>query len=121
MCRPLVVGTLGVLEQMRDVLHSGQRLHPVVSPGEGQYTLGTVDVLDLSAEHPGPFPLSIAAKENGAAAVAYVEKAIALAQAGEVDAIATAPLIKRPCAPLGTHTMATRSYWRSKPARKSTP
>lgn len=93
-CRPLVVGTLGVLEHLRDVLHSGQRLHPVASPGDGQYTLGTVDVLDLSADYPGPFPLSIAAQENGAAAVAYVEKAIALATAGEVDAIATAPLNK---------------------------
>jgi 4-phospho-D-threonate 3-dehydrogenase / 4-phospho-D-erythronate 3-dehydrogenase len=38
--------------------------------------------------------LGIAAKENGAAAVAYVERAIALAITGEVDAIATAPLNK---------------------------
>jgi 4-hydroxythreonine-4-phosphate dehydrogenase len=93
-CRPLVVGTLGVLEQTRHVLRSDQRLQPIANPGEGQYTLGTVDVLDLSAEHPGPFALGIAAPDNGAAAVAYVEKAIALATAGEVDAIATAPLNK---------------------------
>jgi 4-hydroxythreonine-4-phosphate dehydrogenase len=53
-----------------------------------------VDVLDLAEEHPGPFPWGIVAKENGAAAVAYVEKAIALALSGEVDAIATAPLNK---------------------------
>jgi 4-hydroxythreonine-4-phosphate dehydrogenase len=94
MCRPLVVGTLGVLKQMRDVLQSGQHLHALRGPTEGRYTLGTVDVLDLAAEHPGPFPLGVAAKENGGAAVAYVEKAIALALAGEVDAIATAPLNK---------------------------
>ncbi len=93
-CRPMVLGTLGVLEQMRDVLQSGQHLQPVSSPGAGRYMPGTVDVLDLSTEHPGPFPLGVAAKENGAAAVAYVEKAIALAVAGEVDAIATAPLNK---------------------------
>ena len=94
MCRPLVMGTLAVLEHIRDVLQSGQRLRAVASPGEGQYTPGMVDVLDLSAEHPGPFPLGVAAKENGAAAVAYVEKAIALALAGDVDAIATAPINK---------------------------
>jgi 4-phospho-D-threonate 3-dehydrogenase / 4-phospho-D-erythronate 3-dehydrogenase len=94
MCRPLVVGTLGVLEQMRDVLQSDQHLQAVSKPAAGQFTPGTVDVLDLSAEHPGPFPLGVAAKDNGAAAVAYVEKAIALAMAGEVDAIATAPLNK---------------------------
>jgi 4-hydroxythreonine-4-phosphate dehydrogenase len=93
-CRPLVIGTLAVLEQMRDVLQSGQRLQAVADPAAGRYTLGTVDVLDLSAEHPGPFPLGVATKEGGAAAVAYVEKAIALALAGEVDAIATAPLNK---------------------------
>jgi 4-hydroxythreonine-4-phosphate dehydrogenase len=93
-CRPLVVGTLGVLTGMRDVLQSGQRLHAVASPTDGRYVPGSVDVLDLSAEHPGPFPLSVVAKENGAAAVAYVEKAIALAMAGEVDAIATAPINK---------------------------
>jgi 4-hydroxythreonine-4-phosphate dehydrogenase len=93
-CRPLVVGTLAVLEQTRDVLRSDQRLHAVASPDAGRYASGTVDVLDLSAEHPGPFPPGIAAKDNGAAAVAYVEKAIALAVAGDVDAIATAPLNK---------------------------
>jgi 4-phospho-D-threonate 3-dehydrogenase / 4-phospho-D-erythronate 3-dehydrogenase len=93
-CRPLVVGTLGVLEQIRDVLQSNQRLQPVSSPAVGRYIPGTVDVLDLSTEHPGPFPLGVAAKENGAAAVAYVEQAIAMAMAGEVDAIATAPLNK---------------------------
>jgi 4-hydroxythreonine-4-phosphate dehydrogenase len=53
-----------------------------------------VDVLDLADEQPGPFPVGVAAKENGAAAVAYVEKAIGLALSGEVDAIATAPLNK---------------------------
>jgi 4-hydroxythreonine-4-phosphate dehydrogenase len=53
-----------------------------------------VDVLDLTDDYPGPFPLGLVAKENGAAAVAYVEKAIALALSGEVDAIATAPLNK---------------------------
>jgi 4-hydroxythreonine-4-phosphate dehydrogenase len=94
LCRPLVVGTLAVLERTRDLLGSGQRLQPIASPAQGRYTPGSVDVLDLSAEHPGPFPLGVATKEGGAAAVAYVEKAIALAMAGEVDAIATAPLNK---------------------------
>jgi 4-phospho-D-threonate 3-dehydrogenase / 4-phospho-D-erythronate 3-dehydrogenase len=93
-CRPLVIGTLGTLERMRDVLQSGQHLHVVPNPTDGRYTLGGVDVLDLAHEHPGPFPLGIAAKDNGAAAVAYVERAIALALSGEVDAIATAPLNK---------------------------
>jgi 4-hydroxythreonine-4-phosphate dehydrogenase len=94
LCRPLVVGTLGVLTQIRDVLQSAQHLQAVRSPAEGRYTLGTVDVLDLADEHPGPFLSGVAAKENGAAAVAYVERAIALALTGEVDAIATAPLNK---------------------------
>jgi 4-hydroxythreonine-4-phosphate dehydrogenase len=94
MCRPLVVGTMAVLEQMRDVLHSGQHLQAVHTPAAGRYTLGTVDVLDLSAEHPGPFPFGVVTQANGAAAVAYVDKAIALALASQVDAIATAPLNK---------------------------
>jgi 4-hydroxythreonine-4-phosphate dehydrogenase len=93
-CRPLVIGTLGTLERTRDVLQSGQHLAVVRDPTAGRYTLGSVDVLDLAHEHPGPFPLGIAAKDNGAAAVAYVERAIALALSGEVDAIATAPLNK---------------------------
>jgi 4-phospho-D-threonate 3-dehydrogenase / 4-phospho-D-erythronate 3-dehydrogenase len=94
MCRPLVLGTLAVLEQARETLRSQQILHAVVRPADGHYTMGRVDVLDLAAEHPGPFPLGEATKEGGAAAVAYVEKAIALALAAEVDAIATAPLNK---------------------------
>jgi 4-hydroxythreonine-4-phosphate dehydrogenase len=94
LCRPLVLGTLATLERVRDVLRSGQHLQAVSSPADGRYVLGTVDVLDLAREHPGPFQLGIAAKDNGAAAVAYVERAIALALSGEVDAIATAPLNK---------------------------
>lgn len=94
MCRPLVVGTLAVLEQARDSLRSDQRLQPVASPAEGRYAARTVDVLDLTAEHPGPFPLGVATKEGGAAAVAYVERAITLAIGREVDAIATAPINK---------------------------
>jgi 4-hydroxythreonine-4-phosphate dehydrogenase len=94
LCRPLVLGTLGTLEQMRDVLRSHQQLHVVRSPADGRYTLGSVAVLDLTDEHPGPFALGVAAKDNGAAAVAYVERAIMLALTGEVDAIATAPLNK---------------------------
>ncbi|MBI3326011.1 MAG: 4-hydroxythreonine-4-phosphate dehydrogenase PdxA [Nitrospinae bacterium] len=93
-CRPLVVGTLAVLEEACGMLGSGQRLQPVASPAEGRYTLGSVDVLDLAAEHPGPFSRGVATKEGGAAAVAYVEKAIALAMGREVDAIATAPINK---------------------------
>jgi 4-hydroxythreonine-4-phosphate dehydrogenase len=93
-CRPLVIGALGVLGHTRDLLHSGQSLRPIATPADGLYTLGTVDVLDLSAEHPGPFPLGVATEEGGAAAVSYVEKAIALAMAGAVDAIATAPINK---------------------------
>jgi 4-phospho-D-threonate 3-dehydrogenase / 4-phospho-D-erythronate 3-dehydrogenase len=103
MCRPLVVGTLAVLEQTRDMLHSPQHLQLVQEPDQGQYRPGTVDVIDLSATHPGPFPLGVVAKENGAAAVAYVEKAIALALAGEVDAIATAPLNKEAMRAAGFH------------------
>jgi 4-hydroxythreonine-4-phosphate dehydrogenase len=94
LCRPLVIGTMAVLEQMRDVLRSGQHLQAVANPAVGRYTPGHVDVLDLSADHPGPFPLGVVSKEAGAAAVAYVEKGIALALAGEVEAIATAPLNK---------------------------
>jgi 4-phospho-D-threonate 3-dehydrogenase / 4-phospho-D-erythronate 3-dehydrogenase len=94
MCRPLVLGTLSILAHIQGVLGSGQSLRPVANPAEGRYTPGSVDVLDLSAEHPGPFPLGIATREGGAAAVAYVEKAIALAMAGEVEAIATAPINK---------------------------
>jgi 4-hydroxythreonine-4-phosphate dehydrogenase len=93
-CRPLVIGSLAVLEEMRRVLQSDQHLHPVLTPAAGDYTAGTVDVLDLSTDHLGPFPLGVVSQPAGAAAVAYVEKGIALAMAGEVDAIATAPLNK---------------------------
>ena len=94
LCRPLLIGTRAVLEQTCALLASGQTLQPVARPHDGQYTSGHVDVLDLSAEHPGPFPLGVVSKEGGAAAVAYVEKAIALALGREVDAIATAPINK---------------------------
>ena len=94
MCRPLVVGTLAVLEQMRDVLRSGQYLHLVAAPQMDAIPSARWMCSTLRTSILVHFQLGVAAKENGAAAVAYVEKAIALALSGEVDAIATAPLNK---------------------------
>jgi 4-hydroxythreonine-4-phosphate dehydrogenase len=94
LCRPLLLGTLAVVEQTRMRLGSDQQLHAIADPAAGEYVPGHVDVLDLSPEHPGPFPLGVVSKEGGAAAVAYVEKAIALALAKDVEAIATAPINK---------------------------
>ena len=48
-CRPLVIGDCSFLEWAKEVTgHSELLIHPVQSPEEGYYRVGTIDVLDMA-------------------------------------------------------------------------
>ena len=66
----------------------------MAEPRGGRYVHGTVDVLDLANVDPGTLRMGVIQPEAGRAAGQAIERAIRLAQAGEIDAIATAPLNK---------------------------
>jgi 4-hydroxythreonine-4-phosphate dehydrogenase len=101
-CRPLVIGDAGRLEEAVLLCKLALKVARVASPDAGAYARGVIDCLDL-----GLVPKGLAfgklSKAAGEAAYRYVARATALAVAGEVDAICTAPLNKEALNLAGHH------------------
>lgn len=94
-CRPLVVGDIRALRRALSWLPNLKfSFNVVTQPDEGRYVAGTVDVLDLHDVDPDDCPVGEVSAAGGRAAVEAVFRACDLAMAGEVDAMATAPLNK---------------------------
>ncbi len=92
-CCPLVIGDARVLAAPKfaaaiadvDVIHA---------MSEADYTRGRVTLLDLQNLDPDTVTVGQMSPIAGRAAVEYVLKATELAQSGEIEAVATAPLNK---------------------------
>ena len=92
--RAVVVGDAGRLKLAADLLpRGGPRLRPVGSVAEARFEPGTVNVLDLD-NVPADLPWGELSAAAGRAGYAYVERAAALALAGEVAGVCTAPINK---------------------------
>jgi 4-hydroxythreonine-4-phosphate dehydrogenase len=92
--RPVVVGDLGALERAAHVVDRTVALRPADPPfstllGDEAVAVHAVGALNLLS-----IPFGQVSAEAGAAAVAYLERAIDLAKAGAVDGIVTAPINK---------------------------
>src|SRR6266496_2744223 len=92
--RPLVIGDRMALERAAMALGASLNLNLVTSPAAGTYRLGTVDLYDVASPDLGGLEWGRVQPEAGRAAFRYVETATRLALAGEVEAMATAPLNK---------------------------
>ena len=92
-CRPLVIGDVRRLRRAVDISRVAVELRPVLSTTEAAFEPGVVDCVDLGLI-PDDLPFGQVSPVAGDAAFRYVERAIALAVAGEVDAICTAPINK---------------------------
>ncbi|MBI2527741.1 MAG: 4-hydroxythreonine-4-phosphate dehydrogenase PdxA [Candidatus Rokubacteria bacterium] len=93
-CRALVVGDGATLQATLDLLHSPLRLHAVSGLAECAFAPGTIECLDLRNVDPAALPKGAVSPEAGRAAYAYIERAVALCQDGQLDAIVTAPINK---------------------------
>nr|MBC7244821.1 4-hydroxythreonine-4-phosphate dehydrogenase PdxA [Chloroflexota bacterium] len=94
LCRPLVIGDARVLTRAAELRRLPLIVRPVAKVSEARFAYGTVDVLDLANVELERLQIGQVSALAGKAAVEYVIKAVQLAQAGEVDAIATGPLNK---------------------------
>jgi len=92
-CRPLVVGDAGRLEEAIVLCKVPLRVARIAGPESGAYAPGVVDCIDVGLV-PHGLPFGLLSKAAGEAAYRYIERATALAVAGEVDAICTAPINK---------------------------
>lgn len=91
--RAVVIGDAAWLQQ--HAMHWAPRLsiRPVQNIHDLRHESGVLDVLDL-ANVPENLSIGRATAEGGRAAVAYIQKAVELAQAQDVQAITTAPINK---------------------------
>lgn len=93
--RPLVIGSKRVLQ--RALTYPGMPaavLHTVQRAADGDYRAGVVNLLDLDNVDMSRFEIGRVSGMCGRAAYEYIEAAIALANAGEADAVATTPINK---------------------------
>jgi 4-phospho-D-threonate 3-dehydrogenase / 4-phospho-D-erythronate 3-dehydrogenase len=93
-CRPIVIGSLAVMEYYRDLYKSHLGFQSVHHPSESQFRYGTLDVLDLGLIDTTRLRIGEVAAEPGNAAVVYTKEAGRLAMEGTIEAIVSAPLNK---------------------------
>lgn len=92
-CVPIVLGDSGQMWRANDILHRHVPVVPIGSLGDVPRNERAVFVLQVGTL-PADLPLGELSEEAGEAAYRYVAKAVEFAQAGEIDAICTAPLNK---------------------------
>src|SRR5215212_6836686 len=91
--RPLGIGDAARLRQAGRIAAVPLEVRAVAQLAVGAFRHGTVDCVDL-ALIPDNLPWGRLSPVAGDAAFRYIERAVALARAGEADAICTAPLNK---------------------------
>ncbi len=92
-CKPLIIGDANRLRQAGEIVGSSLKVRTVSGPKEIVFEYGAVDCIDLGLI-PDDLPWGKLSPLAGDAAFRYIERAVALASANEVDAICTAPLNK---------------------------
>lgn len=91
--KPLVFADRAVLVQTIDMLGKTITLHDVQMPSEGHYRAGCVDFIDVGSLD-GPIAYGEVSAAGGHAGYTYLDRAIDVALAGDIDGLATAPLNK---------------------------
>ena len=92
-CRPLVVGDTVRLGRAAAICNVHAAVRPVDNPANAAFEVGTIDCIDLGLI-PQDLPFGTLSAVAGDAAFRYIERAVALALAGSVEAICTAPINK---------------------------
>ncbi|MEI6510362.1 MAG: 4-hydroxythreonine-4-phosphate dehydrogenase PdxA, partial [bacterium] len=93
-CRPLAVGDPAFLAKAEQFCRTGASLHCVRQPEEGLFRPGSIDVLKVESPHAEEIRWGEIQAEAGRCAYQTIIKATELALAGQVQAIATAPIHK---------------------------
>jgi 4-hydroxythreonine-4-phosphate dehydrogenase len=88
-----VIGDEAILRRAIRLIDAGIALRPIATPAEAEPAAGRLDVL-VASRLPGDLAFGRIDARAGAAAHGYVMHAIALAAAGEIGAMVTAPLNK---------------------------
>lgn len=93
-CKPLVIGSLAVLQRIEQVVKTGCTFHVVKEPADGNYEHGTVDLTDLGNTDVQKLQFGVVQADAGRAAYEYIARSSQLAMSGKLAAIATTPINK---------------------------
>jgi 4-hydroxythreonine-4-phosphate dehydrogenase len=102
-CAPIVIGAHDVMQRTVKQLRLKLTVRPIDGHEGHAPRAGEIAVLDPLARPLGPFPLGVAAPETGAASVAFIKKAVHLAQTGCIDGMVTGPINKEAINMAGCH------------------
>jgi 4-hydroxythreonine-4-phosphate dehydrogenase len=93
MANVVVVGDASVLRAAVERCESSLTIQPIDAISEASFDPDAVSVLDLGMVT--DLEYGVVREDYGAASLAYIERAIELAQSGEIDAITTGPIHKQ--------------------------
>lgn len=93
-CRPLLIGDAKAVERAMGSTGVKLAINPVTKASEGKYELGTIDLVDLQNVDIDTLEWGKVQAQAGKASFEYIVRSIEMAQAGEVDAVATGPINK---------------------------
>ena len=103
LCRPLVIGSRPVMEETVRWLRLPLKVIPVAEHEIWLLRSGCLGVLDPLERPLGKFPIGAVSEKAGAASVAFILKAVHLAQMRSLDAIVTGPINKEAINLAGYH------------------
>jgi 4-hydroxythreonine-4-phosphate dehydrogenase len=92
-CRPLVIGDARRLAHAGKIVGTPLRIVSRPSPQDARYAPGTVECIDL-ALIPTELPFGETSAVAGEAAYRFIERAVRIVEAGDAQAMCTAPLSK---------------------------
>lgn len=93
-CRPIVFGDIRILDAAGRCLNRPVILNRVKTPSSGQYTPGSVDVIDQTGLDPSKISWGNPSGLTGRAMITYIKSAVDMAITGEIAAVVTGPINK---------------------------
>jgi 4-phospho-D-threonate 3-dehydrogenase / 4-phospho-D-erythronate 3-dehydrogenase len=94
LARPVAIGDRGVLERAARAVGLEPKINVVQRPVEGRFEVGTIDLLDRANVDLATLEWGQVQAQAGRAAFDQIKTAIELSMAGELEAMATAPINK---------------------------
>jgi 4-phospho-D-threonate 3-dehydrogenase / 4-phospho-D-erythronate 3-dehydrogenase len=92
-CRPLVIGDAQRLRTAGEIVRVPLGVNSLDDPARARFAQGTVECVDLKLI-PRDHPFGQVSPLSGEAAYRYIERAVKIVEAGQAQAICTAPLSK---------------------------
>ncbi|MGE5327883.1 MAG: 4-hydroxythreonine-4-phosphate dehydrogenase PdxA [Deltaproteobacteria bacterium] len=93
-CKPLVIGSVEVIRIISNTIDSPLKLNVITKPEQGKYKYGIIDIISINNIDINLLKYGEVQAEAGKAAYEYIEKTAELANKGQINAIATAPINK---------------------------